>query len=333
MFRMLNSGTEAVMAAIRVARLATGKKKIIKVGGAYHGWSDQAVYGLRIPGTRGLEAHGIPAACLRHTQEVAPNDTAALERALQWNRFRGGTAAVLVEPIGPESGTRPVAFDYNARVRDLCSHYGALLVFDEVVSAFRIGLSGAQGYFDVRPDLTVFGKVVAGGYPGAGGLGGRREVMEHLAAGIAGGGKKRAVVGGTLAANPLSCAAGYYTILAIEEQQACAKADAAGRQLTAGLQRLIAQYGLPFVAYNQGSICHLETSGTLFVPFSLLKIKAFLREIKSRKHMMEEMGAAYMAEGIVTLAGSRMYTSMADTPAVIDDALTRFARVLQQIEA
>jgi len=331
MFRMLGSGTEAVMAAIRVARLATGKKKIVKLGGAYHGWSDQTVYGLRIPGTRGFEAHGIPRGCLRHTQEVAPNDIRALERTLKWNRFRGGTAAVILEPIGPESGTRPVAFDYNRQARELCDRHHALLIFDEVVSAFRVGLSGAQGYFDVQPDLTVFGKVVAGGYPGAGGLGGRRGLMEHLAAGIEGG-KKRAMVGGTMAANPLSCAAGYYTILEIERNNACQKAGAAGDRLTAGLQRIIEQHGLPFVAYNQGSICHLETSGTLFVPFSLLKIKSFLKEVKARKFMMEEMGAAYMAEGIVTLAGSRMYTSMSDTDETIDEALAGFERVLQQVE-
>ena len=320
------------MAAIRVARLATGKKKIIKLGGAYHGWSDQTVYGLRIPGTRGFEAHGIPRGCLRHTQEVTPNDIPALERTLKWNRLRGGTAAVILEPIGPESGTRPIAFDYNGAARKLCDRYGALLIFDEVVSAFRIGLSGAQGYFDnVQPDLTVFGKVVAGGYPGAGGLGGSRDLMEYLAAGIQGG-KKRAMVGGTLAANPLSAAAGYYTILEIEKNNACQKAGIAGDRLTVGLQEIIDKYKLPFVAYNQGSICHLETSGTLFVPFSLLKVRSFLKEVKARKFMMEEMGAAYMAEGIVTLAGSRMYTSMADTDEVIDDALTRFEKVMRQIE-
>ncbi len=162
LFRMLGSGTEAVMAAIRVARLATKKKKVIKVGGAYHGWSDQMVYGMRIPGTGRFEAHGIPRACSKHTQEVWPNSIASLERKLRMNRLRGGTAAVILEPIGPESGTRPVDYDYNKNVRELCDKYGALLIFDEVVSAFRVGLSGAQGYFGVMPDLTVFGKVVAG---------------------------------------------------------------------------------------------------------------------------------------------------------------------------
>ena len=331
LFRMLGSGTEAVMAAIRVARLATKKKKIIKVGGAYHGWSDQMVYGMRIPGTGRFEAHGIPSSCSNHTQEVWPNSIPSLEKKLRMNKLRGGTAAVILEPIGPESGTRPVDFDYNKQVRELCDKYGALLIFDEVVSAFRIGLSGAQGYYDVKPDLTVFGKVVAGGYPSAGGLGGSQDVMEYLAAGLQSG-KKRAMVGGTMAANPISAAAGYYTIMEIEKQNACEKAGKAGDRLTKGLQGLIEKYNLPFVAYNQGSVNHLETSGVMFVKINWLKIIKVLAEIKERKHMMEEMGAAYMAEGLVTLAGSRMYTSMADTDEVIDDALNRFENVFKKIE-
>ena len=331
LFRMLGSGTEAVMAAIRVARLATGKKKIIKIGGAYHGWSDQMVYGMRIPGTGRFEAHGIPASCSKHTQEAWPNSIASLEKKLKWNKLRGGTAAVILEPIGPESGTRPVDWDYNHHVRELCNKYGTLLIFDEVVSAFRIGLSGAQGYYGVNPDLTVFGKVVAGGYPGAGGLGGRKDLMEYLAAGLQGG-KKRAMVGGTLAANPLSSAAGYYTILEIEKTQACDKAAAAGDRLVKGFQLLIDKYKLPFIAYNQRSVCHLETSGVMFVKINYLKIRKVLKEIKERKHMMEEMGAAFMSQGLVTLAGSRMYTSMADTDEIIDEALNRFETVFQNVE-
>ena len=223
MFRMLGSGTEAVMAAIRVARLATGKRKVIKIGGAYHGWSDQLVYSLKIPHTRRFEAHGIPRAATRHTREAAPNDLGSLERALRASKLPGGTACVLVEPVGPESGTRPVDIDYNTGVRRLCDRHGALLVFDEVVTAFRVGLGGAQGYFGVRPDLTCFGKIVAGGYPSAGGLGGRRDLMKLVAAGIESG-KKRAYVGGTMAANPLSAAAGYFTLREIERTHACEKA-------------------------------------------------------------------------------------------------------------
>jgi len=330
MFRMLGSGTEGVMAAIRAARTFTGKKKVIKVGGAYHGWSDQMVYALHVPGTRRLEAKGIPRGATRGTQEFFPNDLGHLRRLMLFNRLRGGTAAVIVEPVGPESGTRPVPRDFNQQVRALCDEFGALLIFDEVVTGFRLGLGGAQGYFGVKPDLTVFGKCITGGYPMAGGVGGRRDVMMRFAAGLGGGTGERAYVGGTLSANPLSCVAGYYALLEMERTNAPVIAGRAGDRLTRGLNEIIARYRLPFVAYNQGSIVHLETSGVMLLdarhPLKLL------RELKPRKHMMEEMGAAYMAQGIITLAGSRMYTSLADTDEVIDDALNRFEVVLSSVE-
>ncbi len=339
MFRMLGSGTEAVMASLRIARIATNKKHVIKIGGAYHGWSDQMVYGLKIPGSRALlESHGIPSGAYRYTDEVRPNDLHMLEKMLRRNRLAGGTAAVILEPVGPESGTRPVAKEYNKGVRALCDRYGALLIFDEVVTGFRIGLGGAQGYFDIVPDLTIFGKVVAGGYPAAGGVGGKKEYAQLMAAGLATG-KHRAYVGGTLAANPLSCLAGYTAIQEIERTNACEIAGRMGDRLCDGLVELIGRYGLPFVAYNQGSIVHLECTGAMSFDFSSMSfIKSALGLLKHKKMMyvrkdsMEKMGAAYMANGIVTLAGSRMYTSLADTPEVIDEALNRFEEVFKHVK-
>ena len=338
MFRMLGSGTESVMAALRISRIATGKKRIIKIGGAYHGWSDQLVYGLKIPGSRNLlESYGIPWKMFAYMDEVRPNDLDMLETMLKINRLRGGTAAVLVEPVGPESGTRPVGRNYNKGVRALCDRYGALLVFDEVVTGFRVALGGAQEYFDVVPDLTCFGKIVAGGYPAAGGVGGKKEYAGLMAAGVASG-KHRAYVGGTLAANPMSALAGYTAIKEIERTGACTIAGRAGDRLTDGLKELIEKYRLPFVAYNQGSIVHLECTGAMSFDYSsfcmlrsalgLLKDKDMMYE---RKDSMERMGAAYMANGLVTLAGSRLYTSMADTDEVIDEALNRGENVSQHV--
>lgn len=329
MFRMLGSGTEGVMAAIRAARTFTGKKRVIKVGGAYHGWSDQMVYSLHIPGTRRLESTGIPRGATRTTGEFFPNALGALRRQLLLNRLRGGTAAVIVEPVGPESGTRPVPFDFNQKVRELCDEFGALLIFDEVVTGFRLGLGGAQGYFGVKPDLTVFGKCITGGYPMAGGVGGRKEVIMTFAAGIGGIGG-RAYIGGTLSANPLSCAAGYFALCEMERTNAPVIAGRAGDRLTKGLQEIIERRNLPFVAYNQGSIVHLETAGTMLLDFK--NPIRLLKELKPRKHMMEEMGAAYMANGLITLAGSRMYTSLADSDEIIDEALDRFDTVLGNVE-
>jgi len=337
MFRMLGSGTESCMAAIRIARIATKKINIIKMGGAYHGWSDQLAYGIRVPGTKWLQAHGVPRFCFQHTQEFFPNDLKDLERKLKRNKLGGGTAAVMIEPVGPESGTRPVDKNFNKGVEQLCRKYGALLIFDEVVTAFRIGMSGAQGYFGVSPDLTVFGKVVAGGYPSAGGIGGKKEYMKYLSAGIAGGTKyKKALVGGTMAANPLSCVGGYYTLCQIEQTNAAQKAGEFADKLVAGLKAMITKYKLPFVAFNQGSICHLETVGTMHYSINWKKpwtIPTVLKETSKRKSEMEHMGAAYTAEGIITLAGSRLYTSAAYTDDMLPDILARFERVFANVTA
>ncbi|MDF2804783.1 MAG: aminotransferase class-III [Anaerocolumna sp.] len=335
MFRMLGSGTEACMCAARIARLKTGKKNILKMGGAYHGWSDQLAYGMRVPGTKGMMSKGVPNFVFKHTDEFFPNDLGDLEKKLWKNKLYGGTAAIYLEPMGPESGTRPVSKEFIKGAEKLARKYGALLIFDEVVTGFRIGTSGAQGFFGVDPDLTVFGKIIAGGYPGAGGVGGHKDCMAHLGAGLDSSGKKiaKAMCGGTMAATPISCVAGYYTLCEIERTNACEVAGRRGDRLTKGLQELIHKYKLPFVAFNQGSICHLDNAGTMHFTVDFLKpwrLPRVLKETGIRQKEMEHMGAAYMAEGIVTLAGSRLYTSAAYTEEMIDDVLSRFDRVFSK---
>jgi glutamate-1-semialdehyde 2,1-aminomutase len=137
-----------------------------------------------------------------------------------------------------------------------------------------------------------------------------------------------------MAANPLSCLAGYYTLCEIERTGAIPKAGRFGDKLTAGLQKLIEKYHLPFVAFNQGSICHLETVGTMHFAINWSKpwqIPAILKATSERKKEMEHMGAAYMAEGIVTLAGSRLYTSAAYEDEMLPDILARFENVFQNV--
>lgn len=331
-FRMLGSGTEACMVAVRIARLKTKHKNILKMGGAYHGWSDQLAYGLRVPGTKGLMSKGIPGYVFRHTNEFFPNDLKDLKRKLRLNQLRGGTAAIFLEPVGPESGTRPLSKEFLQGAAALAKQYGALLVFDEVVTGFRIGPSGAQGFFGIDPDLTIFGKIVAGGYPGAGGIGGHADCMAYLGAGLDSSGKKvpKALCGGTLAATPISCVAGYHTLCEIQRTNACEVAGRMGERLTKGLQALVKKYDLPFVVFNQGSIVHLDNAGTMHFAIDWKrpwKIPSILKETAIRQREMEHMGAAYMAEGLVTLAGTRLYTSAAYTEADIDDVLRRFENV------
>lgn len=333
--RLLNSGTEACMVSIRIARLATKHKHILKMGGAYHGWSDQLAYGIRVPGSKWTQCHGIPRFIFKGIDEFFPGDLNDLERKLRFKSLRGGTAAVILEPIGPESGTRPISREFVQGVEKLCRKYGALLIFDEVVTAFRLSPHGAQSLLGVEPDLTVFGKVLTGGYPSAGGIGGKQEFMKYLAAGIQTGDKvKKALVGGTMAANPLSALAGYYTIQRIVETKACEQANRMGDRLTAGLRKLIEKHKLPFVAFNQGSICHLETVGTMHFSINWLKlwtIPQIIHETSVRKTEMEHMGAAYMAEGLVTLAGSRLYVSAAYDEELIDQAIEAFDRVFSHV--
>jgi glutamate-1-semialdehyde aminotransferase len=230
--------------------------------------------------------------------------------------------------LGPESATRPVHRNFNQHVRELCDEFETLLIFDEVVTGFRVGLGGAQGYFNVKPDLTVFGKCIAGGFPAAGGVGGRADIMSTFAAGI-GGGQQKTLVGGTLSANPLSCAAGYFAITEMEKTNAPILAGQAGDKLCRGLQRIIDDLDVPFFVYNHGSILHLETHGVLLLDISDPEI---FMKLFQRKKIAEEMGAAYTAAGIITLAGSRLYASMADTDEVIEEALAGFRTVLSSVE-
>ncbi|NHJ26075.1 MAG: aminotransferase class III-fold pyridoxal phosphate-dependent enzyme, partial [Candidatus Lokiarchaeota archaeon] len=166
--RWLQSGTEADMLAIRLARVYTGKKWIVKVGGSYHGWSDQLVYDMHVPGTKRMESHGIPKNVLDFTESIPPNDIQALEQLFKEKKK---IAAVLIEPMGGESGSIPVRPEFNKEVEEICHKNGALLISDEVVCAFRLHMGGGQAYYGYTPDLSVFGKIVGHGYPSAAAIG------------------------------------------------------------------------------------------------------------------------------------------------------------------
>ncbi|NVM02915.1 MAG: aminotransferase class III-fold pyridoxal phosphate-dependent enzyme [Candidatus Helarchaeota archaeon] len=329
LFRFFASGTEADMATLRVARVFTGKKKIIKIGGSYHGWGDQLVYDMHIPGIKAIESHGIPNSVLKHTVSIPPNNEKKLKRVFK--KYENDVAAIIVEPLGGESGTHPIKPGWNQTLREICDEHGALLIFDEVVSGFRMAMGGAQEYYNVTPDLTAFGKIITHGFPMCGGVGGREDVMIHFAAGIEGveKGKKRTYTGGTVTANPITCAACYHTIKAIAETNAIEKAAAAGDRLTKGLEELFEKYNLPFVAFNFKSVLHIETGAPLALRLSDPDI---FTQINVRKKVMDEFQAALLTEGVFTLAGSRGYTTMAHTNEIIDQALEAYDRVLQLVE-
>jgi glutamate-1-semialdehyde 2,1-aminomutase len=317
-----------VMAALRIARVFTDKAKVIKMGGSYHGWADQVVYGMHIPGTGPLEASGIPKGSLDNTIEVPPNNEKKLKRAFEKAQDKGGVAAVIVEPVGGESGTHPVAPDWNKIIREYCNQYGALLIFDEVVTGFRLGMGGAQAYFNVKPDLTVFGKIIGHGYPSAGGVGGRRDVMSVCAAGVEGV-KKRAYVGGTLAANPITTAACYWTMKFLEETNAVEKAGAAGDKITKGMNDIFERENLPFFVYNFKSILHYETTSFFAVR---LDDPDALNQINVRRELADQYQAALITNGIYPLAGTRMYCCMAHDAEAINKTLKAWENIVKLIK-
>ncbi len=197
--RFTSSGTEANAAAARIARSYTGKKKVIKFLAGYHGWSDQFLTDMEVPGSGRYVSQGVPDEVLDLTVLVPPNELEALDRALSEHAADGGVAAVFAEPVGGESGLVPFADGFHASAIELAHRHGALYVFDEVVTGLRMGLGGAQEALGVKPDLTTLGKALMGGWPSCGAVGGSAEVMQTATVGVIPDGKPFAYFAGTLA--------------------------------------------------------------------------------------------------------------------------------------
>lgn len=208
--RMVNSGTEAVMSAIRAARGYTKRDKIIKFNGCYHGHSD----GLLVKAGSGVmtagvpDSSGVPAGC---TQDTLTADYNNLDSVRELFAVQGEQiAAIIVEPVGANMGVVLPKPGFLEGLREICDQYGSLLIFDEVITGFRLAIDGAQGYFGVKPDLTTFGKIIGAGMP-VGAYGGRREIMEVVAP------LGSVYQAGTLSGNPVAMAAGYTQLSLLKE--------------------------------------------------------------------------------------------------------------------
>ncbi|MDO4344268.1 MAG: glutamate-1-semialdehyde 2,1-aminomutase [Eubacteriales bacterium] len=210
MVRMVNSGTEAVMSALRAARGYTGRNKIVKFTGCYHGHTDamlvKAGSGVMTAGVP--DSAGVPAGCTADTLLAEYNDLESVRSLFE--RCGEEIAAVIVEPVGANMGVVLPKEGFLPGLRALCSSYGSLLIFDEVITGFRLSLSGAQGYFGVTPDLTTFGKIIGAGMP-VGAYGGRREIMEMVAP------AGNVYQAGTLSGNPVAMAAGLAQLSILRE--------------------------------------------------------------------------------------------------------------------
>jgi glutamate-1-semialdehyde 2,1-aminomutase len=245
--RMVNSGTEATMTAIRLARGFTNRNKFIKFNGCYHGHSD----GLLVKAGSGLltlgipSTPGIPASVTEHTLTANYNNLD--EVAQLFEQYPDDIATIIIEPIAGNMGFVLPKPEFLQGLRDLCDHYGALLIFDEVMTGFRVGLTGVQGLYGIKPDITTLGKIIGGGMP-VGALGGRADVMSYLAP------EGPVYQAGTLSGNPLAMAAGLATLTQIEQPDFFNQLGNITRSLTDGLSDVAKSLGIPLSTASRGGM-------------------------------------------------------------------------------
>lgn len=258
MVRMVNSGTEAVMSALRAARGFTGRDKIVKFAGCYHGHTDAMLVlsgsGLMTQGIPG--SAGVPRGCIQDTLTAAYNDLESVKALFAANP--GEIAAVIVEPVGANMGVVPPLPGFLEGLRALCTEAGALLIFDEVITGFRLGPDGAQGWYGVCPDLTTFGKIIGGGMP-VGAYGGRREIMERIAP------LGPVYQAGTLSGNPVAMAAGLAQLKLLRETpDFYEKLNRAGDEFFPALSAALTANGVPHCLRHVGSLgCVFFTEGAV----------------------------------------------------------------------
>ncbi|WP_038056207.1 glutamate-1-semialdehyde 2,1-aminomutase [Thermodesulfobacterium hydrogeniphilum] len=248
--RLVNSGTEATMSAIRLARAYTKRKKIVKFEGCYHGHVDS----LLVKAGSGLATFGIPASpgvpeeLTAHTLNLPYNDFEKVEEAFK--QYGEEIAAVIVEPVPANMGVIPPKEGFLQFLREITQKYGALLIFDEVITGFRLGLSGAQGFYGITPDLTCLGKIIGGGLP-VGAYGGKAEIMDMVAP------EGPVYQAGTLSGNPIAVAAGLATLKELAKPGTYEKLEALASKLEEGIKEALKDLDLPYRVHRIASMLTL----------------------------------------------------------------------------
>ncbi len=327
--RFTSSGTEATLMAVRVARLVTGRSKVLKFAGHFHGWHDQLIPAADPPhDDPSYPTPGIPDDVLGQLVVVPPNDLAAVERAIEQHR----PACVIVEGTGGRWGVVPIRGVFLKGLREMTEATGTLLVMDEVITGFRVAPGGAQEVYDIVPDMTTLAKIVAGGLPG-GALVGRADLMEAIAFENRYGRKMKHP--GTYNGNPLSAAAGIEMLRHVATSEPCRQATEAAVALRRGLNDLFRSARMNWVAYGDFSLTHVlpDYDGPLpesddFVPYGG-DFRRIERPIDKRT--VHAFRCAALLGGVDCM-GMGMITSSAHDDTVIEKALAGFADAIERLQ-
>ncbi|HUL12385.1 MAG TPA: glutamate-1-semialdehyde 2,1-aminomutase [Methylococcaceae bacterium] len=317
--RMVSSGTEATMSAIRLARGFTGRDKIVKFEGSYHGHSDSLLVKAGSGAlTLGVPSSpGVPAALAEHTITLPYNDLSAVRET--FSRLGGEIACVIVEPVAGNMNCVPPVPGFLETLREVCDRSGSALIFDEVMTGFRVALGGAQGLYGIRPDLTTLGKVIGGGMP-VGAFGGRREIMEQLAP------LGPVYQAGTLSGNPVAMAAGLKTLELISVPGFFEQLGEKTRQLTDGLKTKAAKAGIPFTVNAVGGMFGLFFTAEQPVCTFEQVMRCDVERFKHFFHGMLDEGV-YLAPS----AFEAGFVSSAHDEAVLQQTLAAAKRVFSRL--
>ena len=316
--RMVNSGTEATMSAIRLARGFTARSRVVKFDGCYHGHADtllvdagSGVATLNIPGSP-----GVPEPVIQHTLSLPYNDIEALEAV--FSQKGAEIACVIVEPVAGNMGLVPPREGFLEALRTLTERHGGLLIFDEVMTGFRVAYGGAQELYGIRPDITCFGKIIGAGLP-VGAYGGRRDVMRHVAP------EGSVYQAGTLSGNPLAMAAGIAALKALKRPDVYDTLEARSRRLAEGLADAAEAAGISAVFNRVGSMLGMFFTASPVADFEDARTSDLARFSCYYQGML--------AEGIY-LAPSQFeagFVSLAHTEADIDQTIAAAAKVLGRL--
>lgn len=318
MVRMCNSGTEATMSAIRLARAATGRDNILKFAGCYHGHSD----GLLVAAGSGAltlgvpNSPGVPTAFAAHTLTATYNDIAALDEV--FTDYGQTLAAVIVEPVAGNMNCVPPSVEFHRRLRELCNQYGVLLIWDEVMTGFRVAKGGAQEVFDVQADILTFGKVIGGGMP-VGAFAARRELMSLLAP------LGAVYQAGTLSGNPVAMAAGITNLQLTEVEGFYLRLARLTERLASGLREAGARYGVPLVV---NAVCGML--GVFFTDAPAVGNFADVQSVDTKRFAQFFHGMLREGVYLAPSAFETIFVSAAHDEALIDETIVAAERVFAQ---